>query len=97
MTGLNATATPVVDAPDVWDASLPPGGYVCGTCGGPVESEPCREHQPARYFAVYGDPEAVARAIERFAFVLTGDHRFRTDAQEVEEHLFPILREETQR
>lgn len=29
-----------------WDDSLPPGGYVCATCGQPVESEPCPKHSP---------------------------------------------------
>lgn len=27
-----------------WDDRLYPGGWVCATCGVPVESEPCREH-----------------------------------------------------
>lgn len=39
------TAPP--DAPDVWDHCTAPGGYVCGACGTPTESEPCSEHQPA--------------------------------------------------
>ncbi|WP_067825892.1 hypothetical protein [Actinomadura kijaniata] len=42
-------------APEVWDDSIPPGGYVCavpgplpdGICGMPVESEPCPDHTPA--------------------------------------------------
>ena len=29
---------------EVWDDSVPPGGYVCAACGAPVESEPCAEH-----------------------------------------------------
>lgn len=29
-----------------WDASCAPGGYVCRTCGVPVESEPCADHAP---------------------------------------------------
>jgi hypothetical protein len=29
---------------EVWDACVAPGGYVCGACGMPTESEPCREH-----------------------------------------------------
>lgn len=29
---------------EVWDATIPPGGYVCAACGEPVESEPCPEH-----------------------------------------------------
>ncbi|MFD4258213.1 hypothetical protein ACFWR9_11430 [Streptomyces sp. NPDC058534] len=34
---------------EVWDPTLPPGGYVCSTCGEPVESEPCPDHaHPAR-------------------------------------------------
>jgi|SRR5699024_1087424 len=34
------------DAPDVFDPTVPPGGWVCGACGMPTESEPCRTHQP---------------------------------------------------
>lgn len=34
------------DAPDVWCDAIPPGGYVCGVCRTPTESEPCAEHQP---------------------------------------------------
>lgn len=39
--------------PEMWDPSVPPGGWVCavpstkGLCGIPVESEPCTEHYPA--------------------------------------------------
>ncbi|WP_167305428.1 hypothetical protein [Saccharomonospora piscinae] len=40
------------DAPDVWDASIPPGGYVCSTCHTPVESEPCPDHQPTAHAAI---------------------------------------------
>lgn len=31
-----------------WDSEVPPGGMVCADpeCGQPVESEPCREHNP---------------------------------------------------
>lgn len=29
---------------EVWDDSVPPGGFVCAACGVPVESEPCAEH-----------------------------------------------------
>lgn len=29
---------------EVWDDSVPPGGYVCAACGMPVESEPCEVH-----------------------------------------------------
>ena len=32
-------------APDIWDASVAPGGFVCSACGMPTESEPCNEHQ----------------------------------------------------
>lgn len=31
---------------EVWDPAVPPGGFVCGECGMPVESEPCDEHAP---------------------------------------------------
>jgi hypothetical protein len=29
-----------------WSSEVPPGGEVCADCGEPVESEPCREHNP---------------------------------------------------
>jgi hypothetical protein len=55
---------PGVDAPDV----LGPTGviYVCAACGDPIESEPCRRHQPAAWAAAVG-PEAAA------AFPLPGE------------------------
>lgn len=28
----------------IWSDEVPPGGYVCATCGMPAESEPCPEH-----------------------------------------------------
>lgn len=31
-----------------WDDSVAPGGWVCATCGMPVESEPCAEHTATR-------------------------------------------------
>jgi hypothetical protein len=31
---------------EVWDDSVPPGGFVCAVCRIPVESEPCPEHGP---------------------------------------------------
>lgn len=37
------------DAPDKWIIINGMGGYVCSACGEPVESEPCREHQPEAY------------------------------------------------
>lgn len=79
-----------VDAPDVWTDALLPGGYVCGTCLQPTESEPCRKHQPRRFFAVYGNPEDVAEAIGRFVLLVTGKP-FRTDADEVERFFFPLI------
>lgn len=42
----DAMAVAMGDAPSVWTDDIPPGGYVCGACGMPVESEPCAEHQP---------------------------------------------------
>lgn len=30
---------------NVWDDSVPPGGYVCSVCRIPTETEPCPEHQ----------------------------------------------------
>lgn len=27
-----------------WDSTIPPGGWVCATCGIPTESEPCPHH-----------------------------------------------------
>jgi hypothetical protein len=44
------------DVPSVWDPRDPPGGRVCGACGMPVESEPCREHQPQAYIECVGEP-----------------------------------------
>lgn len=41
----------MADAVDEWiltDGGLM-GGYVCSVCAEPVESEPCREHQPDAY------------------------------------------------
>ncbi|TLF72895.1 hypothetical protein [Nocardia cyriacigeorgica] len=32
---------------EVWSDDVAPGGRVCGTCGVPVESEPCPKHAPA--------------------------------------------------
>ena len=35
---------------EIWDPTIPPGGFVCGVlvgehiCGTPVESEPCPDH-----------------------------------------------------
>ena len=46
------TTAGAADAPDIWSAAWPPGGYVCETCGTPTESEPCREHQPAAWAAM---------------------------------------------
>ena len=31
---------------EVWDGSVPPGGYVCSVCEMPVETEPCTQHAP---------------------------------------------------
>lgn len=38
----------IPDAPSVWawTSDTAPGGAVCGECGDPVESEPCKHHQP---------------------------------------------------
>ncbi|WP_027933718.1 hypothetical protein [Amycolatopsis thermoflava] len=60
------------DAPDVWDATIPPGGHVCGVCGMPTESEPCREHQPRATAEMYAevaphDPEMHSTEIERIS------------------------------
>jgi hypothetical protein len=43
------------DAPTVWDSSVAPGGLMCAPCGTPVESEPCREHQPRAYAEAVGE------------------------------------------
>lgn len=45
-------------APEVWDASVPPGGYVCSACGIPVESEPCPDHGVPAPEAATPDPVA---------------------------------------
>ncbi|MEU3282112.1 hypothetical protein [Streptomyces antibioticus] len=34
---------------EVWDGTVPPGGFVCSVCGEPVESEPCFEHAPGTW------------------------------------------------
>lgn len=44
----------MTDAPDQWVVINGLGGYVCSTCGDPVESEPCPEHQPAAYARCVG-------------------------------------------
>lgn len=45
---------------EVWDAAVPPGGYICSTCGTPVETEPCPDHAP-------DDPgEALAKVLYEF-------------------------------
>jgi hypothetical protein len=44
-----AQLTRAVEAEELntrWDDSCTPGGYVCATCGVPVESEPCPDHGP---------------------------------------------------
>lgn len=43
------------DAPDQWIVLNFVGGYVCSACGDPVESEPCRKHQPRAYAASVGE------------------------------------------
>lgn len=43
------------DAADQWVVINLVGGYVCSVCGDPVESEPCKEHQPNAYAAAVGD------------------------------------------
>ncbi len=47
-----AATTP--DAPCKWVVIANMGGYVCGTCGTPTESEPCPEHQPRAYARIDG-------------------------------------------
>lgn len=44
---LRAAMTP--DASSRWVVVADIGGYVCGGCGTPTESEPCPEHQPREY------------------------------------------------
>ncbi|MFI6228577.1 hypothetical protein ACIBCR_14850 [Micromonospora echinospora] len=53
----HAEKCPEADLPVTFDASVPPGGFVCavpvpdrpdGICGMPVESEPCSDHAPKR-------------------------------------------------
>ena len=43
------------DAADKWVVINLVGGYVCSVCEMPVESEPCKEHQPVAYAAAVGD------------------------------------------
>lgn len=47
----------------VWDDSVAPGGYVCGYCGTPVESEPCADHEAAPSTE---EPDATLTAVERW-------------------------------
>lgn len=57
-------------APEAWDASVPPGGYVCSACGIPVESEPCPDHDvPAPEAAT--PPMSLAAELEAEAARLT--------------------------
>lgn len=44
---IRAALTP--DASSRWVLIDDVGGYVCGKCGTPTESEPCSEHQPREY------------------------------------------------
>ncbi|HWO64592.1 MAG TPA: PD-(D/E)XK nuclease-like domain-containing protein [Umezawaea sp.] len=50
------------EAPDRFDPSIPPGGFVCSVCGTPVESEPCREHQPVAWTNAQGSPIKLTEA-----------------------------------
>lgn len=49
------------DALEIWDGSVAPGGYVCGVCGIPVESEPCATHDASFI-------ESVAREVHALKF-----------------------------
>lgn len=44
----------MADVASEWSAECPPGGSVCSACGVPVESEPCKQHQPDAYAAMSG-------------------------------------------
>jgi hypothetical protein len=35
--------------------------YVCGECGMPTETEPCAEHQPEAYAAMFAEPVTFPR------------------------------------
>jgi hypothetical protein len=50
------------EAPDRFDPSIPPGGFVCSVCGTPVESEPCQEHQPVAWTNAQGSPIKLTEA-----------------------------------
>ena len=39
--------------------------YVCAGCGDPVESEPCREHQPSAYAECVGSGDLPPTPFER--------------------------------
>lgn len=43
------------DAPDVWDDTTAPGGNVCAACREPVETQPCRAHQPLAWARMEGE------------------------------------------
>lgn len=53
-----ATGAEIALRVEVWDSSVPPGGYVCAVCRIPVESEPCAKHNPA---AAEPSPQAVTQ------------------------------------
>lgn len=66
------------DAPEVWDNTTPPGGYVCSTCGTPTETEPCRIHQPGEWAECVhrcdGSPRCAAPRHIEGCFAAAPDH-----------------------
>lgn len=77
-----------VTSPDVWSGDLAPGGYVCGECGQPTESEPCAEHQAGRSSDVApetsGLREAAARLSDAYADWAASGHGPRIDVMDDE-------------
>jgi hypothetical protein len=59
-----------------WDDELPPGGEVCATCEQPVESEPCRDHNP-RVLAerLRAERDAYADRVDTLTSVAKGNKR----------------------
>lgn len=66
-TGSRTTRTgeEMTDAVDEWIVINGMGGYVCGDCGIPVESEPCEAHQPTKYARAHGTLRVPVSLFER--------------------------------
>lgn len=64
-----------------WDDEVPPGGEVCATCEQPVESEPCREHNPrALVEQLRADRNAFADRVDTLTAVAKGNKQAYVEA-----------------